>query len=342
MQKTFGCCRYLYNHFPAEQIETYKIESKSVSRFEQDKKIPVMKQEFEWLREADSTALQAVLQNLEIAYQNFFRRVKNNEKPGFPCFKRKHDNRKSYKSKVVGKNIEVFEKEIKLPKMGKVECRVSKKVSGRILSAAVSQNPSGKYFVSVCCTGVDILQYKSTGKSVGLDTGLKAARLHERVSNQRNDTFHKLPTDLVKRYDLLCVEDLRIKNMVKNRRLTKSINDAAWGEFIRQLAYKCGWRHKALVKADTFFPSSQICSSCGSKNRGVKDLSVRDWVCPACGSEHDRDENAALNILSEGKRIVHLMCEEKIPWDTGESTLGEFAEDHRKMATDIEPRIPRL
>ncbi|MDR2486199.1 MAG: helix-turn-helix domain-containing protein [Treponema sp.] len=96
MQKTFGCCRYLYNHFLAERIEAYKNEQKPVSRFEQDKKMPVMKQEFEWLREVDSMTLQAVAHN---AYQNFFRRVKNNEKPGFPCFKMKHDNRKSYKSK---------------------------------------------------------------------------------------------------------------------------------------------------------------------------------------------------------------------------------------------------
>jgi putative transposase len=136
--------------------------------------------------------------------------------------------------------------------------------------------------------------------------------------------------------------------MVKNRRLAKSINDAAWGEFIRQLAYKCGWRHKALVKVDTFFPSSQTCGGCGSKNSEVKDLSVRNWVCLVCGIRHDRDENTALNILAEGKRILNankvcgLSWEEKIPWDAGESTLGEFVEDHRKTAADVEPRIPRL
>ncbi|MDR2484489.1 MAG: transposase, partial [Treponema sp.] len=117
---------------------------------------------------------------------------------------------------------------------------------------------------------------------------------------------------------------------------------------IRQLAYKCEWQHKAFVKVDTFFPSSQTCGGCGSKNSGVKDLSVRNWVCPVCGTGHGRDENAALNILAEGKRILNaskvcgLSCEEKIPWDTGKSTLGEFAEDRRKTATDVEPRIPRL
>ncbi|MDR2484672.1 MAG: transposase, partial [Treponema sp.] len=94
------------------------------------------------------------------------------------------------------------------------------------------------------------------------------------------DTFHKLSTELVKRYDVICVEDLHIKNMVKNRRLAKSVNDAAWGEFVRQLAYKCGWQHKAFVKADTFFPSSQTCGGCGSKNSGVKDLSVRNRARP--------------------------------------------------------------
>jgi putative transposase len=173
MQKTFGCCRYLYNHFLAERTEKYKSEQRSIGKFDQIKKIPPMKEEFEGLREVDSTALQAAVENLDNVYQNFFRRIKSKEKSGFTRFKRKHDNRKSYKSKVVGKNIEVFERDIKLPKLGKIECRVSKKISGRILSATVSENSSGKYFVSVCCTEVEIPQYESTSKSVGLDIGLK-------------------------------------------------------------------------------------------------------------------------------------------------------------------------
>ena len=103
--KIFGCCRFVFNRFLAGRIEAYKTDKKTLSRFEQDKNLTVLKKELEWLREADSTALQAVVQNLDTAYQNFFRRVKTGETPGFPKFKSKRGNRKSYKSKAVGRNI---------------------------------------------------------------------------------------------------------------------------------------------------------------------------------------------------------------------------------------------
>lgn len=351
LSKTFGCCRFVYNRFLTEQIEAYKAEKKTISRFEQDKSLTTLKKELEWLKSADSTALQAVIQNLDNAYQNFFRRVKNGENPGFPRFKSKRDSKKSYKSKMVGKNIEVFEKAIKLPKLGTVECRVSKQIEGRIISATVSQNPSGKYFVSVCCTDVEIKPFEKTGAVAGIDVGikefaimsdkkkienhkylsksekklireqrrlsrkpkgshnrnksrLKLTKIHEKVSNQRNDFLHKLTTDLVKDYDLISVESLRIKNMVKNHRLAKSISDASWGEFVRQLEYKCEWYGKTLVKIPTFFASSQTCNVCGFQNTAVKDLSVRAWICSECGANHDRDINAAKNILNKGIEML--------------------------------------
>ena len=351
MQRTFGCCRFIFNHYLSNRIEQYKATNKTMSRYEQDRDMTRLKKELEWLREVDATSLQAILSDLDFAYQNFFRRVKKGEKPGFPRFKSKHSSRKSFKSKRVGNNIAVHDKHVKLPKLGFVRCAVSKKVEGRILSATVSQNPSGKYFVSICCTDVDIPQYESTGAVVGLDMGLKdfavssdgqtfknhhylrksskklarlqrqlsrkpkgsnnrnkarikVARQHEKVANQRNDTLHKLSTQLVKDYDVICIETLRPKNMVKNRRLAKSISDVSWGEFVRQLEYKCGWQHKALVKIDPFYPSSQLCSECGAKNPATKDLAVRSWICPKCGAEHDRDINAAINILNEGLRLL--------------------------------------
>ena len=126
---------------------------------------------------------------------------------------------------------------------------------------------------------------------------LKCNRIYEKITNVKVDYIHKITTELVKTYDIIKVEDLNIKGMVKNHKLAEVINECNWGEFVRMLQYKCDWNGKQLVKVDRFYPSSQLCNVCGYRNQKLKSLNIRQWTCECCGSEHDRDINAATNIL---------------------------------------------
>ena len=343
--QTFGCCRWVYNRALSIQKDEYKANKKKISKFDIMKMIPAWKKEQEtsWLKEADSRALQESINDLEKAYKNFFR---NPGKIGFPKFKSRR-SRQSYRTT----NVEILDsKHIKLLKLGSVKARISRPVQGRILSATVKQTPSGKYFVTVCCTDVPLKESSPANTAVGVDVGIKSllvcsdgqvfdnpkstkkyekklareqrklsrkkkgsknrnkqrirvARIHEKIANSRNDNMHKATSKLTNENQVVCVEDLNAKGMMSNHKLAKSVGDAAFGEIVRQIEYKCKLRAGHLQKVDRFYPSSKTCNSCGH----VKDempLQVRKWKCPVCHTEHDRDINAAKNILAEGLRLL--------------------------------------
>jgi putative transposase len=301
--------------------------------------------EFPWLADSVAACLTQVLIDQDKAFQNFYRRVKNGEKPGYPRFKSRYDRqavRYTLDQRQIERTYQAGEF-LKLPKLGALKVRWSQVPTGIPKMATVSKTPDGRYFVAFSCE-VEIQSLPATGNAVGLDLGikdvvvdsdgwksgnprhlkgrlrhlkrqqrrlsrmkkgsnrrhrqrLKVARIHARISASRADFLHKTTTSIIQRADVIAIEDLHVKGMVKNHHLAGAIADVGMGEFRRQLEYKANGYGRELRIAGRFAPTSKTCSEC----QHVMDkmpLSVRQWTCPDCGTHHDRDVNAARNILS--------------------------------------------
>ena len=346
--KTFGCCRFVYNKTLTYRKEAYEKDKKTVSKTDCNNYCNrELKKEYEWLRETDKFALTNAIYNMDSAYQKFFK-----EHAGYPKFKSKRDNHKSYTTNFTNGNIAVdfLSSKVKLPKLKGVRAKLHRNFAGQIKSASVSQVPSGKYYVSILVE-TEHKEIPHTNKNIGLDLGIKElcitsdgkkyknlktiqkyekrltklqrqlthkkkgngnyqkqkrkiALYHEKITNTRKDYLHKISHEIISENQVIVSENLQIKNMVKNHNLAKFITDVSWYELTRQLEYKAQWNGRRYIKADTFYASSQLCSACGYQNADTKDLSVREWVCPICGTKHDRDINAAKNILEKGLQQI--------------------------------------
>ena len=356
INKFIGSSRFVYNYYLNKKEELYKSSKQNLSLKDMKKDLLSLAVEYPWLKEVDSCCLRTSLEDLDRAYLNFY------QGKGHPKFKRKNVNdtyrtncnRRTYKGKDYASiKVDLENKEITLPKLGKVKIRGYRNLIDfpyKIFNATISKE-ANRYYVSVSVeelierkafnpkhiVGIDLgvkdlvitsegVKYKALksiekyerkikGYNKALARSMKGSnnrkkiiiklqRYYQKLRNARKYYTHLITTTLVKENDIIVCETLKVKEMIEKGKhhLSKYLSNASLGEIIRQLEYKCLWKNKKLIKINTYYPSSQICSVCGNRNKELKDLSIRKYRCIKCSSELDRDINASINILVEGVR----------------------------------------
>jgi putative transposase len=349
LRKTLGCSRFVYNHFLALRIKEYTTNQKTVSYNETSSLLTQLKKEEKtnWLNEVSAVALQQSLQNLQEAYNNFFKGLKKKQKVGFPRFKKK-SNKNSIRltqGSFRYKNNQVF-----IPKSKKsLNIRWSRQLPNEnISSVTISLTPSGKWFISILVEDPNDYKLPLCNKVLGIDLGIetfatlstgekvkmqdlkshyqklkklqrkhnkkkgksnknkariKVARQYEKISNIREDFHHKLSTRIINENQVIVLEDLNVSGMIKNRKLARAISQQGWSQFVNFLKYKATMYDRELIQVDRFYPSSKTCSSCGTTKSSLP-LNIREWTCDACGTTHDRDINAAKNLMALGTSVT--------------------------------------
>ena len=372
LAKHFGCTRYVYNHFLNERKEQYQADKKSDNYYKQAATLTKLKKEEDtkWLKEVNSQTLQFALRSLDTAFLNFFRG--NAQFPKFKSRKHKNtftipqfgtltDNKihipkfkdgikvklhREVKGKIgkmsitktpTGKYyVSIFtEQEVKeLPKTNK-QVGIDLGLKDFVITSdnkIFKNNRYTKKYAKQLKKAQQHLSRKQKGSNGFEKQKLKVAKIHEKIAGCRLDTLHKVSRKLVNEFDVIVCEDLNVKGMIKNHKLSKHIADASWGNFVTLLQYKCNWYGKQLIKVNRFFPSSKCCSECGWINQDLN-LSIREWTCNSCGVIHDRDENASRNILKEGLKNISAGTVEYTDGDSNKTSVKK----HKSVKSEAQP-----
>jgi putative transposase len=338
LAQTFGCIRFVYNWGLHTRSTAYKEQGEKLSYNDLAALLPALKKQYPWLADVSSVPLQQSLRHLDRAFVNFlkgrakypaFKRKQNTQSATYASNAFKWDGAMLTLAKL-NEPLDIHWHR-PLPKGTKPSSvTISKDCANRYFISILVEDKIETLPVVNKMVGLDLgiqsMVALSTGETVGnpryfakdekklakaqrrhakkmkgsknrQKARLKVARIHVRINDRRRDYQHKLSTRIVNENQVICVESLAVKSMLKNHCLAKAISDVGWGEFVRQLEYKAAWYGRTLVKIDRWHPSSKTCHTCKHVLDSLT-LDMREWVCPFCGAVHNRDTNAALNILA--------------------------------------------